>query len=333
MAPAPSADRSEAIASAALAWHVRTKDPGASAADHRALQEWLAADPAHARAYTEAEVLWSQLAQPAAILAAEGWHRRRPRRARNFAFATAAALLLALGLAGWRDPGLGARLLADHAAAPGTTHAIRLDDGSRLLLDGDSAVDVSPGRVTLHHGRIWIEAPAADLVVSAGTATVRRGDALSAHSPARHNETRQLCRYGVGTAFAVTRQDDQVEITVASGRVAVNAPQLAATVELQRDQVLRLAPGNAAAPQQVSADTALAWRRGLLIFDRAPLAEVAAELDRVLPGRVWLNDAARTQTVSGVFRRDDPAAMLAALRDGLGIEIIEVPGLAVLLRR
>ena len=79
MATAPSADRSEAIASAALAWYVRTKDAGASAADHRALQEWLAADPAPARAYADMAVLWSQLAQPAAILAVEGWHRRPPR--------------------------------------------------------------------------------------------------------------------------------------------------------------------------------------------------------------------------------------------------------------
>src|SRR3546814_6808240 len=50
---------------------------------------------------------------------------------------------------------------------------------------------------------------------------------------------------------------------------------------------------------------ATAWRRGLLIFEGTPLAEVIEQINRYRPGRIMLtSDELGHRSVSGVFHTD-----------------------------
>ena len=137
-----------------------------------------------------------------------------------------------------------------------------------------------------------------------------------------------------GTAFAVRTIEDGAVVTVAEGQVKVAAvAAAAAAVPLTAGQSLRYTRGRSGQAQTVDLATELAWRRGQLAFVQAPLAEVAATLDRYLPGRIVILDPALGQRrLTAVFdqgRLDDAVDRIA---DSLDLAVIRLPGQFVVLR-
>lgn len=321
-------EMTERAAREATAWFVRLNDPSATASDEAAFRRWRAASPAHEAAYARMPDLWEGTREVAEALGADHWYRvpikheatRRPGRFFTRAAFGAAALLLVAGGALWRDPGLLDRLTADYAAAPGSHLEQVLADGTRLYLDGDGAADVridgQTRELTLRRGRAFVD--------------VARDTTRPFRIHAGGAEVKVL-----GTAFGVERDADAVTVTVERGQVAVGprgAP--AAAVMLTPGQRARVADGRVGATEAADAETALAWRRGLIVFDRASLGAVVADLDRIMPGRVVLTDPQlRALTLSGVFRADQPDAVLEALRSALGLRTISIPGVATLIMR
>ncbi|MOA52752.1 fec operon regulator FecR [compost metagenome] len=82
-----------------------------------------------------------------------------------------------------------------------------------------------------------------------------------------------------------------------------------------------------AAVQPLDLDSASAWQRGKLIFNQRPLGDVLDELERYLPQRILLTDAAlRRHKVSGVFDLDDPGALLKTLERLQPVRVTRLPG-------
>lgn len=289
----------EAAADEAMQWHLRLKDDGATEEDRRAFQAWLDRDPRHARAYRDAEWLWQEIGAPARLMAERRRARssRRSRPVRRAAWATAACVLVAmLVVAGvWRDPGLIDRLSADIATRPGETREVKLADGSRLFVGADSAVDVDISKesreLTLRRGRLWV-------------------DVMSDGQRAFSVVTGMVHARVMGTRFAVEGNDGPVQGSV-----------------LGADQQVVATDGVLGTPRGLDASAQLAWHRGRLIFDRASLAEVAIQLERMLPGRV-ISAGGRAADVrlSGSFPIDDPDAILSALKASLGVQVTRIPG-------
>lgn len=284
--PTPRAE----IDRAAAAWLIRLGSPALDDADRRTFRAWLDADPAHAAALEEARRLWTGLAGPAAAV------ERSVRRRRGHRAGLALAACLLAALAGpWLRPG------ADYATPYGEMVTVTLADGSRLTLDGNSAADVAidadTRRVALRRGRAFFEvAPdaARPFVVSAGPV-----------------ETAVL-----GTAFAVDRRRDTVEVVVERGRVEVRA---GAAVTLRPGQRVAAAGDRVGAPEPAPR-AALAWRRGLMVFEDRTLGDVAEELGRATGAHLIIPQASvRALRLSGVFREDRPAAVLDAIEAGLGL--------------
>ncbi|WP_261404539.1 FecR family protein [Chenggangzhangella methanolivorans] len=215
----------------------------------------------------------------------------------------------------WRDPGLIARARADHATPPGESLSVALEDGSSLFLDADSAVSerFSNGRreVELLRGRAWFDVapdPTRPFLVHARDIDVRV----------------------TGTAFGVDR--DRGVVTVENGSVSV--AEGGEHLRLTPGQQVASRDGRLLAPEAVDPSTALAWRRGLLVLDAAPLEDVFREIARMAGGRVIAPQAeVRALRLSGVFRAEDPQALIEALRSGLGLRTASAPGLATLVYR
>lgn len=309
----------ERAARQATAWFVRLNNPLAGDADRAAFRAWLDADPLHRSAFADADDLWRDLGEPARRLRADvrrrETSRRRVGRARRLAGAAAVVATLAGG-ALWRDAGLIDRAFADYATPPGPRRDVTLADGTKVTLDGDSALDVAFAAtardVTLVRGRAWFEvAPDADRPFTA------HADAIAARA--------------VGTAFAVDRAAHAV--TVDHGVVDVTGN--GETVTLGPGRAVALAPdGTLGATTDVALDTALAWRRGLIVLDAAPLGAVADELARRASGRLVIPEPSlRALRLSGVFRADDPDAVVEAMRTALGLKTLAIPGLAVVVYR
>lgn len=308
--------RSERIECEATAWFVRLRNPEATAADRDAFRGWLKADPDHGRAFAGVEALWRDLDRPAAA-AAQAARRVRPNPFRGFGRAGAALALAAacIAIVVWRDPGLIARARADHATRPGESLSVSLKDGSSLFLDADSAVTESfvDGRreVAVLRGRVWFDVapdPARPFLVHAEALDVRV----------------------IGTTFGV--DGDRGLVTVERGSVSV--AEGGDHLRLSAGQQVGSRDGRLAAPETVDPATALAWRRGLVVLDAAPLGDVFREVARMAGGRMIAPQAeVRAMRLSGVFRADDPGALLEAMRQGLGLRTASAPGLATLVYR
>lgn len=308
----------------ATTWYVRLQNPQLPASERIDFRRWLDSDPLHAEAFHEVELLWQKLREPATRLADTGWHRPSRhalhlRWLRGPALAVACSLLLAVAIGTWRDPGLLQRAGADYASAPGEQRQLTLDDGSRVLLDADSALDVDlradQRNVRLLRGRAWFDV------------------SHDSQRPFIVHST-QLSTRVLGTAFAVDATGAEQRVTVMRGRVEVRDASSNQAVTLTPGQQARRHGGQLSGPLAVDSSRALAWQRGLLIFDRATLGEVVDSLQRMGHAPVLLlDDSLRQQRLSGTFRANDPQALLDALTSSLQLKTTRIPGLALLVHR
>jgi transmembrane sensor len=145
-------------------WLVRLNDEGLTAAERVAFERWRQASPAHEGAWMRAERLMDKLGglPPALAMPALGRSQRRSRRA---AVAKLAVLLAAVpgGWMSWRvaqQQGWA----ADLRTVTGEQRLVTLADGSRLLLDTGTAVDIRfdahQRLIHLHRGSILLETAA-----------------------------------------------------------------------------------------------------------------------------------------------------------------------------
>jgi transmembrane sensor len=314
---------------AALAWLSLLHDQPSSG-DQLTFSRWLQADPAHAEAYAQAQVLWELSEMPARTLANEdafalqgylnAMNRSRRTRVRRWsgALAMAACLVLMIGIgAGWQPMRWIDDLGADYVSAPGEIRTVTLADQSQVTLDADSAiaVDFSGGErhVQLRRGAGFFS-------------VTHTGDPFVVD--AEKGQARVL-----GTQFEVRLQPHGAQVTVLSGRVGVTADRHAEQQILTAGQQVAYGEGSAQKLRVVDSEAQLAWRQGWLNYYKVTLADVVQDLGRYYPGRiVLLNDELAARRVSGSFPSKDPQAVLGSLQGVLGFEQTKVMGHLIILR-
>lgn len=320
-------------------WVVR-QAAGLSADEDRALAAWLAADPEHARVFAEMnrtdELLSGvKFAQPAPELPAAPAKSAISRR-RFLGYAAGAAAAAVAGIIGLRrlhptDDGY----LTAASTARGEFKRLPLPDGSVILLNTDSAVDVAfsaaERRITLHRGEAFFTVapnPARPFLVQAGRLVVR----------------------AVGTAFNVRLQADALSVLVTEGKVRVldHAPGSAAApsvVEplLAAGQLARvpLDADRAPRPQAVTVETvapqamasAVAWQQGRLVFSDTSLGEVVAEFNRYHRRQIVIADASlAARKFGGAFSSHDIEPLLELLEQNFGV-VAETRGDEIVIRQ
>lgn len=301
----------EPIQAAAADWFAKLQgDPALE--DWAAFQAWLEADPAHAAAYEAVEAVWLDLedlpandsvfdpvVQPPLASNVTPMRRRAgaPRRRRMLiglgVAAAAAAAIVALVAA----PRLGQPDFTDYSTRHGETRQIALADGSRLTLAPSTTLRVRLGAkqrdVTLVDGQASFDVAHLEerpFVVAVDTRQVRV----------------------LGTEFNILNHAGRVAVSVRRGLVSVSGGPEGA-VRLARGQQLAQAPGAAPKVTTVQPDAALGWISGKLIYDRAPLTQVVADLNRYVETPIRVDPDAAAVTVSGVLLVDEEAAMIRRL--------------------
>jgi transmembrane sensor len=309
------------VADQALDWFVRLRDGKQDAATRAEFLAWLSMDPLHEEEFRGLEILWNAKPFHDAVKALpvdrSELMRTRSRRWPLRAAALAASVLLASGI--WQYPSVKVALQADYVTATGAQTQVPLPDGSKMLLNTDTAValDFDAGR---RHIRLL------------------RGEAFFdvVHDPA-HPFT-VSGQYGevevLGTAFAVRTTDGEDEVVLERGRVQVLC------LCDGRDKAV-LAPGeavsvNASAVSPVHAtdpSATLAWREGRIIFENAPLGDVLEELRRYHRGAIFVADERVNQMkVTGNYRLDDVEGAVRTLADAAGVGFYRVPGGLIILQ-
>ncbi|KZK28007.1 histidine kinase [Delftia sp. GW456-R20] len=303
----------------AAEWLMRLHDSGATDADRAACERWRQADPQHALAWERAERLLGKLGGLPAALAMPALDRPRSHRAQRRAAVARLAALLAVAPASWLawqawyaadQRGWG----ADLRTATGERRTEHLADGSRLMLDTASAVDIrfdgALRLLTLRQGAISIE-------TAADTATPHRPFVVDT----AHGRLRAL-----GTRFTVRQEGGRadggpVRLAVTEGAVEVTlrgAAHPALVVQAGQQTVLRA--GEVTAPQPLQPE-ATAWTHGMLMADAMPLAAFCAELSRYRPGLLQCAPEVRALRVSGSFPLGDTDRTLTMLASTYPVDV------------
>lgn len=318
--------RNRALDDEAIQWLVRMGGQP-SVAERDAFAAWCARSPAHAEALRQARVLLDDVGRTAVASEHRQWVRalspapQRRRFSRRALLAGGASTAVAASLAGiaatgWLGPPAG--LMADAATAIGRRRQVALPDGSQAWLNTSSALSIA------YTDAVREVSVAAGEVLFDVVADTRR--------PARGF----VARCGDGEIHAVTArcalrsQGRYSTLTVLEGEVEVRNDRAATTV--RRDQSLTFSRDVLGLVQVVDAAALTAWTRNKLIFNRQPLATIAAELERYIASRVVvIGEPLRRLQLSGVFELDDTDALLRSVADLAQAEIVRLP-LLILIR-
>lgn len=292
----------EQIEAQALEWFVRLQDADAPESAWLEFQTWLEADPAHPRAYDAIEQAWVEIEQPAPILPAanddiRGVGGRRGSRPVWLypSVAAAAAAVAALGV--WTQFGMGPEQTYSTGDAPQT---VTLSDGSTLYMNRHTDLSVRMERdrrlVTLSDGEAAFD--------------VAHNAARPFEVAAGGHDVKVL-----GTAFNLVHHDGQFAVSVERGVVAVRAARAKSDLRLIAGQRVEQAGSGPAVLSKVAADEASAWRRGVLIYHDADLAEVGGDLSRYFDKPVIVSVSAQKLRFTGALQVGDEATMLDQLQD------------------
>jgi transmembrane sensor len=302
----------ETVQQQAERWFARLRSEGCSTAEHGEFDAWLTTDAAHASAYAQTERLWNELgelsddaglkrARHAARRAAQSSMRRTVGR-RRMAIAASIVGALIVAISFW--------FLGDHSAtqryttAHGEQRSVMLADGSRVMLNTDTVLDVTLG------GRIR-------------SVQLMQGEALF---DVIHDASRPFVVHAngnvisdLGTRFDVNDGGRQTTVTVLDGLVNVERGNHAA--RLGRGQQLVAGDG---IWREGTADPVVAasWSRGQLAFSATPLAQAIASANRYAQEQLVIADPRLDAIkVSGEFRIGNTQAFLRALESAFPIRV------------
>lgn len=299
-----------AIVRRASAWMARMWSGEASAADQAACDAWLAAHPDHLRAWTRLQVMEGKLggvSEPAArqvLLEARppvSAARRKALQALGLAAVAAGTAFTLRETGGWHA------LTADYRSGIGEIREIALADGTRVVLDSRSAIDVRfdgrERRIILLQGEILVS-----------TAVDTLGRPLRVQS-------RQGWVQPLGTRFTLRDDDRQAVLAVYEGAVDIypgGATQ--AALRVHSGQRAHFDVHRAEGPM-AAREADAAWARGVLVAEDMRVADFTAQLARYRRGFLRCDPAVADLRVTGVFSLHDTDRALRSLALGLPVDI------------
>lgn len=296
----------------AEAWMARLLAADCSEADRAAFESWRAADPAHNDDFAEIEYLHESAARlvddPLIRAAAQAALRQKATPSRRWLgwTAAAAAVAIALGLAGWlHDTGTA----PIHYASTTALQTIRLEDGTQMQLDAASAATVLFDR---HRRVVKLDSGRAEFTVAPDGG---RPFEVQADNAVIHD---------IGTRFQVSREAQKVTVGLLEGRVDVsgNYAGQAWHQSLAPAQQLQISPdGKAGAVGPLDVEAAKGWTSGLLVFHQRPLGDLLAEANRYSVLKLRLGDSSLASLrVSGSVHVGNQELLAKALERGWQLE-------------
>ena len=304
-----------------------------SEAEIAEFHRWMKQSDRHRAAFNELSDLWDDLAIlqelddiAESAIAISG--SRRPRWPKRVLFSAAAAMLLVVFAASmmYLEYLDNLEQQGTFITAVGEQHTLTLSDGSTLQLNTDSHVEVDFSRkervIQLLRGEAYFDVAKnrqRPFYVYVGDGVVR----------------------AVGTAFTVRlRSDDEVEVTVEEGRVALASFEPPGSAEPSikpaRQQALaELTAGQSAVfgnqveqiaqMQAPELNRKLAWRQGMLAYVDEPLLHVVNDVSRYTDITITISDPAlRNRPIAGYFRVGEVDALFDSLELTFGLNVERV---------
>ena len=329
------------------AWVIKLDGESDMTTEQRqAFKEWMGRSPAHRDAVKKLAQFWGKMnvltelavpQQPDNIEAPSSRQKGMPwfTAAGITAMASVCLLVTVIWLQGDNSGQANNGL---YATAIGQQKTIQLKDGSELQLNTNTQVEINYSDA---YRDIYLLQGEAHFVV-----------AKNKNRPFRVSAGKGVVR-ALGTAFSVYLNQDDIEVILTEGRVALAArpssgPPINSTAlaEAKPEQVLaELSAGQRAVIKDVSSgddnerplkatikavsqrdmQRSLSWRKGFVTFKGTPLDEVVAEVGRYSQMSIELTDPSMAAIqIGGQFRIGEVDAILASLEQNFGLKVVRV---------
>ncbi|MCB5206986.1 FecR domain-containing protein [Methylovorus mays] len=301
----------------AIDWLVKVQSKTTDMSVQQGCQLWRNEHPDHERA-------WQRVCQMGGDLSASALHehdrdiankvlqlamhriqRRRTLKLLGLTFIAGSSALLAHQVLPWQN------WSADYRTATGQRRILRLADGTVLILNTDTAVDIrfSPQErlIVLVHGEILVTSGHGEL----------------SDAPLRVS-TRQAMLQALGTRFVVRQEPDVVQVSVEESAVAIRTSDGAQTsVIAYAGDHYRISHGDGIVRAALAMEPA-AWADGLLSVNNMRLTDFINELSRYRSGYLRCAAEVAELRLSGVFQLDDIDNLLKLLQRKLPVRIAYV---------
>jgi len=296
-------ERHQQLLKEAADWLVRLDEGELSPGEQHALNTWVERSADHRLVWQKACELADQFTRVPTDVAKPVLHReQRLSRRGMLKSVMGAGVVLPLG---WLVVSQVPAWSADFRTATGERRRVTLADGSELMLNTQTAVDVvitdQQRRMHVHQGEIFIR-----------TAPEPR-HALSVVTAQGHVDA-------LGTAFAVRCLDDATLVSVESGAVVVTPAVGQVERRIAQEEQCRFSQEQIQAVGPVPPD-ALSWRRGALIAENWRLADFCEELSRYRLGILRCASDVADLKISGVFQVDNTNQALEVLAQVFHLKI------------
>ena len=336
----------ETIREEAREWIVQLDGTNPGEADLQVFRVWLKQDSRHLEEFRRIAKLWDdldalvfqlvfpeepqELEPPGEFAAEKAQVSPYGIGVRGFRYAVATLLIgLFIGLVIMLEETSDISYQANYVTAIGELKEVELPDGSGIRLNTNSKANVTYEKkarfVRLLEGEAFFNIshdPDKPFIVYAGEVIVQ----------------------ALGTAFTVyLKNDGSVEVTVVDGKIKLSSlpqdimqaeePDLAhlehtesfGTYVKGQQAILKDKIEVVAKLDIPQVEKELAWREGMLIFDKDPLEDVVREVSRYTPIKIVIVDAEiRDMKVGGFFPSGQTSIMLQTLENSFGLQVEEI---------
>ncbi|KHT42997.1 ferric citrate uptake sigma factor regulator FecR [Pectobacterium brasiliense] len=286
-------------------WYAVLSDERVSPQQTEKWQQWYEQNRDHQWAWSQVENLRSQMNVVPGNVAHRALQDTQLTRRRVMK-----GLLLLLGVGGgwqlWRsDTGTGLR--ADYTTAKGAIRQQRLEDGTLLSLNTDSAVDVrfDPQQRRIH---LWY----GEIAITTGQ---------DASSRPFYVQTRHGKLTALGTEFTVRQEADSTLLSVQHHAVKVVLADDPTQERIVRQGESLRFNARALGEVQSAEEEDSNWAQGILSFSNKPLGEVIATLSRYRHGVLRCSPEVATLRLSGTFPLKNTDTVLQVIEKTLPVKI------------
>lgn len=325
---APAEPIANEVVDEAIGWFVRQASGQQTASEQQAFEHWLDRDPSHQQAWQRLRGLGTQLRDPirhvqptlvrTTLSAAARTDARRRQALKHLGSAAGigAALYLAQRELPWRA--LLATSLADASTGTGERRRLELPDGSSVVLNTATAIDIdfdaNARRLVLLSGELLLESvadsQARPLLVQTDDGLIRLdGERFTVRRDGQPERGGQL-------STRLTAWGGQADISPRDG-----AGLLSARIGSgQQIQFTRRTSG----PIGPANDRDQAWADGMFVAIRMRLDQFVADLGRYRPGRMRCANEVAGLRITGTWPLNGPDAsdrILASLERRLPVRV------------
>lgn len=327
----------DSVSRTAALWVAKMDSGELDADEQRALNEWIALDPAHKAELVRLARLWDKMSDIGQREAAEAVRAERSpttvqkrNKFRDFAIKAAACLAFAIAIPTAVYVQERSSVLSTNGhflTDVGEQKNLELADGSQVYLNTNTVIDVN---YTLERRVINLLKGEANFDVAPDKSRpfivkVKNGDVQA-----------------LGTSFSVRVGNDKVNVLVSHGTVRVNAndkvPVSTQSSNLPTQARTSVVVGagkqvifneevvdSVTQQDEVSLAQKLYWKKGFLAFDDESLSSVVEEVSRYTKFNIVIADPAiRSLRVGGFYPIDNLETVFTSLEMNLGLKVKKV---------